>query len=229
MKLYTYWRSSCSWRVRIALNLKGLDYELHPVHLVKDGGEQHSEWYREINPQAKLPTLELDDGTHITQSMAIMMYLDRVHPAVSLLPTEPLLYAKIIQLAEIINAGIQPLQNLSVLQFLNKQDPSKELSMSWARGVIQKGLEDLESLVAESNTQFLLTDTPTIAECCLILNCTTPDDLAVISPKSQDFCRSNKRVKGWMLSTGTPRVFSLMLSEFSHHLEISLILERSSK
>ena len=69
MKLYTYWRSSCSWRVRIALNLKGLDYELHPVHLVKDGGEQHSEWYREINPQARLPTLELDDGTHITQSM----------------------------------------------------------------------------------------------------------------------------------------------------------------
>jgi maleylpyruvate isomerase len=168
MKLYTYWRSSCSWRVRIALNLKGLNYELHPVHLVKDGGEQHSEWYREINPQAQLPTLELDDGNHLTQSMAIMMYLERVHPAVSLLPTEPLLYAKIIQLAEIINAGIQPLQNLSVLQFLNAQDPSKELSMSWARGVIQRGLEDLESLVAESNTQFLLTDTPTIAECCLI-------------------------------------------------------------
>ena len=168
MKLYTYWRSSCSWRVRIALNLKGLDYELHPVHLVKDGGEQHSEWYRKINPQAQLPTLELPDGSHLTQSMAIMMYLDRVHPAVSLLPTEPLLYAKIIQLAEIINSGIQPLQNLSVLQFLNKQDPSKELSMSWARGVIQKGLEDLESLVADSTTQFLLTDTPTIAECCLI-------------------------------------------------------------
>ena len=168
MKLYTYWRSSCSWRVRIALNLKGLDYELHPVHLVKDGGEQHSEWYREINPQAQLPTLELPDGSHLTQSMAIMMYLNRVHPAVSLLPTEPLLYAKIIGLAEIINAGIQPLQNLSVLQFLNKQDPSKELSMSWARGVIQRGLEDLESLVTESTTQFLLTDTPTIAECCLI-------------------------------------------------------------
>ena len=168
MKLYTYWRSSCSWRVRIALNLKGLDYELHPVHLVKDGGEQHSEWYREINPQAQLPTLELSDGTHLTQSMAIMMYLERVHPAVSLLPIEPLLYAKIIQLSEIINAGIQPLQNLSVLQFLNKQDPSKELSMSWARGVIQKGLEDLESLVAELNTRFLMTDTPTIAECCLI-------------------------------------------------------------
>lgn len=168
MKLYTYWRSSCSWRVRIALNLKGLDYELHPVHLVKDGGDQHSEWYREINPQAQLPTLELPDSTHLTQSMAIMMYLDRVHPAVSLLPTEPLLYAKIIQVSEIINAGIQPLQNLSVLQFLNKQDPSKELSMSWARGVIQRGLEDLESLVTESTTQFLLTDTPTIAECCLI-------------------------------------------------------------
>ena len=168
MKLYTYWRSSCSWRVRIALNLKGLDYELHPVHLVKDGGEQHSEWYREINPQAQLPTLELADGTHITQSMAIMMYLERVHPAVPLLPTEPLLYAKIIQLAEIINAGIQPLQNLSVLLFLNTQDPSKELSMSWARGVIQRGLEDLESLVSDSTTPFLLTNTPTIAECCLI-------------------------------------------------------------
>ena len=173
MKLYTYWRSSCSWRVRIALNLKGLDYERQPVHLVKDGGEQHSEWYRKINPQAQLPTLELahDDlggGTHLTQSMAIMMYLDRVHPEVPLLPTAPLLYAKVIQLAEIINAGIQPLQNLSVLQFLNKQDPSKELSMSWARVAIQRGLEDLESLVADSTTQFLLTDTPTIAECCLI-------------------------------------------------------------
>ena len=168
MKLYTYWRSSCSWRVRIALNLKGLDYKLHPVHLVKNGGEQHSEWYREINPQAQLPTLKLADGTHISQSMAIMMYLERVHPAVSLLPTEPLLYAKIIQLAEIINAGIQPLQNLSVLQFLNKQDPSKELSMSWARNVIQRGLKDLESFVTDSTTQYLLTDTPTIAECCLI-------------------------------------------------------------
>ena len=168
MKLYTYWRSSCSWRVRIALNLKGLDYELHPVHLVKDGGEQHSEWYREVNPQAQLPTLELDDGTHLTQSMAIMMYLEQVHPETSILPTEPMLYAKIIQLAEIINSGIQPLQNLSVLQFLNTQDPSKELSMSWARGVIQRGLEDVESLVAKSNTRFLITDFPTIAECCLI-------------------------------------------------------------
>ncbi len=168
MKLYTYWRSSCSWRVRIALNLKGLDYELHPVHLVKDGGEQHSQWYREINPQAQLPTLELADGTHLTQSMAIMQYLDKVHPDVALLPTEPLLYAKALQLAEVINAGIQPLQNLSVLQSLNRQDPSKELSMSWARGVIQKGLENLESLVKGSTTQFLLTETPTIAECCLI-------------------------------------------------------------
>jgi maleylpyruvate isomerase len=168
MKLYTYWRSSCSWRVRIALNIKGLDYELHPVHLVKDGGEQHSEWYREINPQAQLPTLELTDGTHLTQSMAIMMYLERVHPETAIIPTEPMLYAKIIQLSEIINAGIQPLQNLSVLQFLNTQDPSKELSMSWARGVIQRGLEDLEYLVADSTTLFLMTDTPTIAECCLI-------------------------------------------------------------
>jgi len=168
MKLYTYWRSSCSWRVRIALNLKGLDYELHPIHLVKDGGEQHSQWYREINPQAQLPTLELADGTHLTQSMAIMQYLDKVHPDVALLPTEPLLYAKALQLAEIINAGIQPLQNLSVLQFLNRQDSSKELSMSWARSVIQRGLEDLEFLVKGSTTQFLLTDMPTIAECCLI-------------------------------------------------------------
>lgn len=168
MKLYTYWRSSCSWRVRIALNLKGLEYELHTVNLVKDGGEQHSEWYRAINPQAQLPTLELADGTHLTQSMAIMMYLDRVYPTVSLIPTEPQLFAKIIQLAEIINAGIQPLQNLSVLQFLNKHDPSKELSMSWARDVIQQGLGDLESLVAASPTHFLLTNTPTIVECCLV-------------------------------------------------------------
>ena len=168
MKLYSYWRSSCSWRVRIALNLKGLEYELQPVHLVKDGGEQHSEWYKSINPQAQLPTLELNDGTHITQSMAIMLYLERMYPTVSLLPTEPYQYAKIIQLSEIINAGIQPLQNLSVLQFLNKQDPSKSLSMSWARDTIQQGLENLESLILMSNTRFLITDTPTIAECCLI-------------------------------------------------------------
>jgi maleylacetoacetate isomerase len=100
--------------------------------------------------------------------MAIMMYLERVHPETAIIPTEPMLYAKIIQLSEIINAGIQPLQNLSVLQFLNTQDPSKELSMSWARGVIQRGLEDLEYLVADSTTLFLMTDTPTIAECCLI-------------------------------------------------------------
>ena len=165
MKLYTYWRSSCSWRVRIALNLKGLNYELHPVHLVKDGGEQHSMWYREINPQAQLPTLELADGTHI-HTIDGDYDVPGPSPSNSASPSRRTLTLrkinKTIQLAEIINAvSIQPYKtSLSCSSSINKT-PSKELSMSWvfAHNVIQRGLEDLESyFITDSTTSFLEKD-----------------------------------------------------------------------
>lgn len=166
MKLYSYWRSSCSWRVRIALALKGLDYSYIPVHLVKDGGEQHSSSYTAHNPMAQVPTLELADGTTLTQSMAIMEYLDESYPERSpLLPQNALDRAKARSYAELINAGIQPLQNLSVLQALESMGQDK---LAWGRSVIDRGLAALESLTARDQSPFLVGSEPTLADLCLI-------------------------------------------------------------
>jgi len=117
LKLHSYFRSSASYRVRIALNLKGLPYNYLPVHLLKDGGQQHTEAYQRINPARLVPAL-VEDGHAIVQSMAIMEYLDETHPEPALLPRDPLARARVRGLAQSIACEIHPLNNLRVLQYL---------------------------------------------------------------------------------------------------------------
>ena len=148
--LYSYWRSSCSWRVRIVLSIKNIKYEYKAVHLVKDGGEQHKEDYvQTINPAAQVPSLAINGQQCLTQSVAICEYLEEVDPhnKVKLLPTDIVARAQVRSIVEIINSGIQPLQNLQVLQFLESQGVDK---VQYARNVITKGFITLERVLSES-------------------------------------------------------------------------------
>jgi maleylpyruvate isomerase len=169
MRLYGYWRSSSAWRVRIALLHKGLPYENRPVHLVRDGGEQHGPAYRAVNPMAEVPTLELEEGgavRRISQSLAIIGYLERVAPQPPLLPTEPFAAARAWQLAEMVNAGTQPLQNSAVLLRVKNQLGGDE--QAWARHFITRGLTALEQAGAETAARFLVGDAVSVADVCLI-------------------------------------------------------------
>src|SRR5262252_5495468 len=150
MKLYTFFRSSASYRVRIALNLKELTYEQVPIHLRRGGGEQFAAFYRTINPQALVPTLE-DDGRILTQSLAIMEYLEERHPKPALLPADPADRALVRSMALIIACEIHPIQNLRVLVHLKKnlQQSDDDLNR-WARHWIDLGLSALEQTVASS-------------------------------------------------------------------------------
>ena len=116
IKLYSYYRSSCSYRVRIALYLKGIPFEYVSVHLLKKGGEQRSLQYRELNPEGQVPCL-VHNNKAIAQSLAILQYLEDIYPLPSLFPNQPAKKAEVISICEIVNSGIQPLQNLKVLQY----------------------------------------------------------------------------------------------------------------
>ena len=118
--LYNYWRSSASWRVRIALNWKGIEYEYVPIHLLKDGGQQYSEDYKKKNPMARVPALYIDGHT-LAESVAILEYLEETRKERPLLPSDPIKRAQVRQLVEIVNSGIQPLQNLPVLARVNDE------------------------------------------------------------------------------------------------------------
>ena len=111
LKLYTYWRSTAAYRVRIALNLKGIDYQSMPVHLVKDGGEQHKAEYKALNPQGLVPALVTEGGEVINQSMAIMEYLETTYPDISILPIDAIGQAKTRAMAQMIVSDIHPLNN----------------------------------------------------------------------------------------------------------------------
>jgi maleylpyruvate isomerase len=166
--LYSYWRSSASWRVRIALALKGVEYEYRAVHLVKDGGEQHSELYHLLNPARLLPTLEID-GHRISESLAILRYLDETRPEPPLVPRDPYLAAKAWQIAEMINAGTQPLQNLRVMQRLGTQfGASPDEQRAWSAHWIGTGLEAVETLLAEIDGVFCVGNDVTVADLCLV-------------------------------------------------------------
>jgi maleylpyruvate isomerase len=169
MKLYTFWRSSCSWRVRIALAYKQLDYNSIPIHLQRDGGEQFSVAHQTRNSMRQVPVLEIesaDDTVYLSQSMAILEYLEEVYPEHPLLPFNPIQRAYARQIAEGINSGIQPLQNSSTLKRIESLGLSKP---EWAKFWIQQGLDRLEEMVQQMpRHSFLVTDHPTIAECCLI-------------------------------------------------------------
>jgi maleylacetoacetate isomerase len=170
MKLYTYFRSSAAYRVRIALNLKGLQYEAVPVHLLRHGGEQLSASYRNINPSASVPTLQDERGT-LTQSMAILEYLEETHRDVPLLPADPLGRARVRELCQIIACDIHPLGNLRVLRYLVHQlKVSEEAKTEWYRHWVSDGLAALEAHLARDpgTADFCHGETPTLADCFLV-------------------------------------------------------------
>ncbi|HEY1437211.1 MAG TPA: maleylacetoacetate isomerase [Casimicrobiaceae bacterium] len=168
MTLYSYFRSSAAYRVRIALNLKSLPYEYLPVHLLK--GEQRDERYRALNPQALVPML-VDDAETITQSMAIIEYLDEKVPEPPLLPATPEARARVRAIAQAIACDIHPLNNLRVLKYLTGTlGASEDAKNAWYRHWIELGLAALEAqLAADSRTgAFCHGDKPTLADVCLI-------------------------------------------------------------
>ena len=165
MKLYTYFRSSAAFRVRIALNLKGLRYEPLFVHLAK--GEHRKPAYEKVNPQGLLPTLELDDGTRLNQSLAIIEYLEEKHPRPALLPAHAVGKARVRALSELIACEIHPLNNLRVLQHLKRALGQNEDQVNaWYRHWIADGLAKLEAELDEA--KFAYGDAPTMADCCLV-------------------------------------------------------------
>ena len=171
MKLYSYFRSSASYRVRIALNLKRLPYEYLPVHLLRDGGEQLKPAYRRLNQDGTVPTL-IDDEQHaIQQSLAIIEYLDEVHPEPPLLPAMAIDRAYVRSIALQIACEIHPLDNLRVLKYLKHTLRVDEAAKNeWYRHWIESGFATLEArLAADPRTGALcFGDTPTIADLCLV-------------------------------------------------------------
>jgi maleylacetoacetate isomerase/maleylpyruvate isomerase len=168
MKLYTYFRSSAAFRVRIALNLKGLAYEPAFVHLAK--GEHRLPAYGAVNPQALLPTLE-DGGHLLTQSLAIMEYLEEIYPAPPLLPQDPFERARVRSLAQLVACEIHPVNNLRVLQHLKRAlGQSDEQVNAWYRHWIADGLAKFEADLVNGRTagRFCFGDGPTMADCCLV-------------------------------------------------------------
>jgi maleylacetoacetate isomerase len=170
LRLYAYWRSSASYRVRIALHLKGLDHELTAVHLVRDGGEQHGLAYREVNPQGLVPVLQHGERT-IRQSVAILEYLEEVFPDPPLLPIAPADRARVRGLAQLIACDVHPLGNLRVLQQLEHEFGATQTQReAWNRHWMALGLAAFEALLHgdPSTGAFCHGDTPTMADCILI-------------------------------------------------------------
>ena len=166
MRLHGYFRSSATWRVRIAMNLKGQAVEHAFHHLQK--GEQRAPDYLCLNPQGLLPALEMDDGTVLTQSLAICEWLDETIPEPPLLPGSALDRARIRAFALAIACDIHPVQNLRVLAALRAIPLAEEQVMGWAQRVIRGGLEACEALIADGEGPFCFGDTPTLADLCLI-------------------------------------------------------------
>ena len=170
LRLYTYWRSSAAYRVRIALALKGLEYESVPRHLLRDGGEQRRPDYLALNPQGLVPALE-DDGVIVTQSLAICEYLEERFPEPALLPAAPRDRAAVRAMALAVACDIHPLNNLRVLQYLRSELGQDDAGVArWARHWIASGFEALEQLVARhsGDGRHCFGSAVTLADVCLV-------------------------------------------------------------
>ena len=170
LQLFSYWRSSAAYRVRIGLNLKGLAHDIVPVHLLHDGGQQHSDVYRSINPQQLVPVLG-HGNRRLSQSLAILEYLDEVWPTPPLLPSTSRERHRVRALSQLVACDIHPLNNLRVLQYFEREwnvpQPERD---EWVRHWILEGFTAAEAMVAEhpSTGTFCEGNTPSMADCCLI-------------------------------------------------------------
>jgi len=169
--LYSYWRSSCSYRVRIALNFKEVEYEYRPVHLVNDGGEHKKSEFTELNPKQEVPFFI--HGSHsLSQSMAILQYIDDQWPQPELFPKDAKLKSQCLQLCEIINSGIQPIQNLKVMSVIGKRyNADEKEKASWSRYWIVEGFKALEKELEKTSGHFSIKDTVTVADLFLVPQC----------------------------------------------------------
>jgi maleylacetoacetate isomerase len=168
MKLHNYFRSSASFRVRIALELKGLPYEYVPVHIAR--GDHKLESYAAVSPTGLVPTLELDGGERLGQSMAIIEYLDEEHPQPPLLPADALGRARVRALAQLVSCEIHPLNNLRVLKYLVRDlKVGEDAKNAWYRHWVREGLLAYERELAQLPAgTYSFGDTPTLADCCLV-------------------------------------------------------------
>jgi maleylacetoacetate isomerase len=167
VKLYTYFRSSAAYRVRIGLNLKGLAWEAVPVHMVKDGGRHLLPDYRAINPQGRIPALVLDDGTVLTQSLAILDWLDEAYPTPPLLPSDPVTRAKVRAAAHVVASDIHPVNNATVLRNLRSRFGADDAAVNaWYAHWVTEGFAALEEMIAPGPYAF--GPTVTLADLCLV-------------------------------------------------------------
>ena len=165
LTLHSAWRASAPYRVRIGLNLKGLDYEVAPINLVSS--QHHEAAYAALNPQRLLPTLEVD-GRTLTQSLAILEWLDEIVPQPRLLPADPFDRAVVRAMAEIVACDIHPLNNLRILRALTELGVAEEGRNAWARRWISDGFAALEPMIVQHGKGFAFGDAPSLADCCLV-------------------------------------------------------------
>ena len=167
MKLYSYFRSSAAYRVRIAFHLKGLSYETIPIHLQKEGGLNRKPEFRAVNPQMRLPALRLDSGEVLTQSLAIIEYLDEVHPQPPLLPRDPIDRARVRALAQLIACDIHPLNNVGPLRYLKNQLGQDQARIdAWYQHWILEGFDAIEAMLRPGPYAFGAD--ATLADICLV-------------------------------------------------------------
>ena len=167
MKLYSYFRSSAAYRVRIALNLKGLPYEIVPIHLTKDGGHQRQPAFKAVNPQMRVPALELSSGEVLTQSLAIIEYLDDIQPERPLLPADALDRAKVRAIAQIVACDIHPLNNLLPLQYLKRTLKHEQSDIdAWYHHWVTDGFTAIEAMIAPG--PYACGAQVTLADICLV-------------------------------------------------------------
>jgi len=168
VKLYSYFRSSAAYRVRIALNLKGIAYETASIHLVKEGGHNRRPEFRAVNPQMRVPALVTPGGDVLIQSLAIIDYLDETHPEPPLLPKEPIARAKARALAEIVACDIHPLNNTSPLRYLkNTMGQEQSAIDAWYHHWVTEGFEAIEALI-DGGGPYACGKTVTLADICLV-------------------------------------------------------------